>query len=137
MTLDRVLDALARAPSVQELATRLPGRGAALRLSGLPGSSGAALIAWLLREAPQRVVTVVAPTPSDAERWLSDLALLSNAPAALYPQREALGEEEPHTLEETGRRLHITRERARQIESKALEKLRHMHAESALREVVS
>lgn len=51
--------------------------------------------------------------------------------------RYGLGEEEPHTLEETGRRLHITRERARQIESKALEKLRHMHVESALREVVS
>lgn len=51
--------------------------------------------------------------------------------------RYGLGEEDPHTLEETGRRLHITRERARQIESKALEKLRHMHAESALREAVS
>ena len=42
MTLDRVLDALGRAPSAQDLASRLPGRGAALRLSGLPGSSGAA-----------------------------------------------------------------------------------------------
>jgi RNA polymerase primary sigma factor len=51
--------------------------------------------------------------------------------------RYGLGEEEPHTLEETGRRLHITRERARQIESKALEKLRHMHKESSLREAVS
>jgi RNA polymerase primary sigma factor len=51
--------------------------------------------------------------------------------------RYGLGEEDPHTLEETGRRLHITRERARQIESKALEKLRHMHVESSLREVVS
>ena len=96
MTLDRVLDALGRSPSAQDLASRLPGRGAALRLSGLPGSSGAALVAWLLREAPQRMVAVVAPTPSDAERWLSDLALLTPAPAALYPQREALGEEEPH-----------------------------------------
>jgi transcription-repair coupling factor (superfamily II helicase) len=96
VTLDRVLDALGRSPSAQDLASRLPGRGAALRLSGLPGSSGAALVAWLLREAPQRMVAVVAPTPSDAERWLSDLALLTPAPAALYPQREALGEEEPH-----------------------------------------
>ena len=51
--------------------------------------------------------------------------------------RYGLGEEDPHTLEETGRRLHITRERARQIESKALEKMRHMHANSPLREVVS
>ena len=37
--------------------------------------------------------------------------------------RFGLYDEDPHTLEETGRRLHITRERARQIESKALEKL--------------
>lgn len=39
--------------------------------------------------------------------------------------RYGLGEEEPHTLEEAGRRLHITRERVRQIEAKAMEKLRH------------
>ncbi len=51
--------------------------------------------------------------------------------------RYGLGDEDPHTLEETGRCLHITRERARQIESKALEKLRHVHANAALREVVS
>lgn len=41
--------------------------------------------------------------------------------------RFGLYDEEPHTLEETGRRLHITRERARQIESKAMEKLRRPH----------
>ena len=41
-------------------------------------------------------MAVVAPTPADAERWLSDLQFLSDEPLALYPQREALGEEEPH-----------------------------------------
>jgi RNA polymerase primary sigma factor len=41
--------------------------------------------------------------------------------------RFGLYDEEPHTLEETGRRLHITRERARQIEAKAMEKLRRPH----------
>ncbi|MGH2708746.1 MAG: CarD family transcriptional regulator, partial [Actinomycetota bacterium] len=40
--------------------------------------------------------TVVAPTPGDAERWLSDLAHLADAGTALYPQREALGEGDPH-----------------------------------------
>ena len=50
--------------------------------------------------------------------------------------RYGLGEEDPHTLEETGRRLHITRERARQIEGKAMEKLRHVHVSSRLRESV-
>jgi transcription-repair coupling factor (superfamily II helicase) len=91
-----VLDAFERAPAVRELAERLPPRGTALRLGGLPGSSGATLVAWLARAFPQRLLTIVAPTPADAERWLSDLAHLTDAATALYPQREALGEDEPH-----------------------------------------
>jgi len=50
--------------------------------------------------------------------------------------RFGLEDEEPHTLEETGRRLHITRERARQIESKAMEKLKRPHTVGRLREAV-
>ena len=96
MSLDRVLDAVGRAPSVQALAERLPGRGALLRLGGLPGSSGAAVAAWIARNSPQRMIVVVAPTPGEAERWLADLTLLAGVPVALYPQRESLGEEEPH-----------------------------------------
>ena len=37
----------------------------------------------------------------------------------------ALGEEGEHTLEEVGKRFSVTRERIRQIETKALRKLRH------------
>jgi transcription-repair coupling factor (superfamily II helicase) len=96
MTLKPVLDALERAPAVRELAERLPSRGATLRLGGLPGSSGAALVAWLVRAYPHRLLTIIAPTPADAERWLSDLSHLTDVPTALYPQREALGEDEPH-----------------------------------------
>jgi RNA polymerase primary sigma factor len=51
--------------------------------------------------------------------------------------RYGLSDEEPHTLEDTGRRLHITRERARQIEAKALEKLRHAQVAGRLQEAVS
>ncbi len=51
--------------------------------------------------------------------------------------RYGLADEDPHTLEETGRRLHITRERARQIESKAMEKLRRPHATARLREALA
>lgn len=50
--------------------------------------------------------------------------------------RFGLGDEDPHTLEETGRRLHITRERARQIEAKAMEKLRKPHTMGRLEEAV-
>jgi transcription-repair coupling factor (superfamily II helicase) len=39
---------------------------------------------------------VVATTPADAERWLTDLRHLADFPLALYPQRESLGEEEQH-----------------------------------------
>ncbi|HEU4829392.1 MAG TPA: transcription-repair coupling factor [Gemmatimonadales bacterium] len=109
MSLDRVLDAVGRAPSVQTLAERLPGRGALLRLAGLPGSSGAAVGAWIARHSPQRMIVVVAPTPGEAERWLADLSLLAGIPVALYPQRESLGEEEPH--------YEIAGERAETIES--------------------
>ncbi|HET8622420.1 MAG TPA: transcription-repair coupling factor [Gemmatimonadales bacterium] len=96
MSLRPVLEAFGRAPATQTLASRLPARGNALRLGGLPGSSAAVLAAWLAQRFPQRLLVVVAPSPADAERWLSDLALLSDTPAALYPQREALGEDEPH-----------------------------------------
>jgi transcription-repair coupling factor (superfamily II helicase) len=104
-----VLDAFERAPAAQDLSPRLPGRGAALRLGGLPGSSGAVLVAWLARTLPQRLLAVVAPTPGDAERWLNDLAHLTDGGVALYPQREALGEEEPH--------YEIAGERAETIEA--------------------
>jgi transcription-repair coupling factor (superfamily II helicase) len=96
MSLKPVIDAFERAPAVQDLAARLPARQQALGLGGLPGSSSAALVAWIARTFPQRVITVAAPTPADAERWLTDLAQLSDVPTALYPQREALGEDEPH-----------------------------------------
>ncbi|HET7599315.1 MAG TPA: DEAD/DEAH box helicase, partial [Gemmatimonadales bacterium] len=109
MSLTLVLDALGRAPSVQALAGALPPRGSTLRLGGLAGSSGAVLAAWLARELPQRLFVIVAPTPGEAERWLTDLALLTDLPAALYPQREALGEDEPH--------YEIAGERAETIEA--------------------
>ncbi|MDQ3207829.1 MAG: transcription-repair coupling factor [Gemmatimonadota bacterium] len=96
MTLKPVLDAFRSVPAVRDLSERLPGRGQVLRLGGLPGSSGAVLAAWLVQTFPQRLLTIVAPTPADAERWLTDLSHLTDEVTALYPQREALGEDEPH-----------------------------------------
>jgi transcription-repair coupling factor (superfamily II helicase) len=65
-------------------------------VSGLPGSSGAVLLGMLSEDLPQRTFLVVAPTPTEAERWYADLEVLMGETARLYPQREALGEEEPH-----------------------------------------
>jgi transcription-repair coupling factor (superfamily II helicase) len=53
-------------------------------------------VAALARSHPQRVLLVVAPNPPAAERWLADLEVLLGEAVRLYPQREALGEEEPH-----------------------------------------
>jgi RNA polymerase primary sigma factor len=39
--------------------------------------------------------------------------------------RFGLGEKQDHTLEEVGQTFDVTRERIRQIEAKALRKLRH------------
>ncbi|MDX1644823.1 MAG: sigma-70 family RNA polymerase sigma factor, partial [Thermoanaerobaculia bacterium] len=47
--------------------------------------------------------------------------------------RFGVGEGSEHTLEEVGRSFNVTRERIRQIESKALRKLRHPNRSSRLR----
>ncbi len=63
------------------------------------------LATWLTqRLGAGRLVAVIATTPADAERWLTDLQNLNGDGVALYPQREALGEEEPH-FEIAGERI--------------------------------
>src|SRR6185437_7043194 len=76
------------------------------RMGELPAfdASAAVLVAALARRFPQRVLTVVAPTPADAERWLADLETLAPGAVALYPQRESLGGEEQH-VEIAGERI--------------------------------
>ncbi|HWB37060.1 MAG TPA: hypothetical protein VHA75_13650, partial [Rugosimonospora sp.] len=96
MTLKLLLDAFERTPIAFDLKDRLPERGRQLAIAGLAGSSPSVLAAWLARAFPRRLLTIVATTPADAERWLTDLGHLTDDAIALYPQREALGEEEPH-----------------------------------------
>src|SRR5882762_9940859 len=97
MSLDFLLQRFHDLPATRSLIERLPSPGKRLGVGGLPGSSPAVLVATLTRALPQRVFTVVAPTPADGERWLADLqTLLGPESTALYPQRESLGAEEPH-----------------------------------------
>ncbi len=53
------------------------------------------------------------------------LGTLSPKEKEILRLRFGIGEEGEHTLEEVGRRFSVTRERIRQIETKALRKLRH------------
>ncbi|MEE8135228.1 MAG: transcription-repair coupling factor [Gemmatimonadales bacterium] len=90
-------------PILRALAEDLPLRGTITTLGGLPGASPAVMIAALAEQDPQRFFLIVAHTPAVAERWCSDLDVLMADSIRLYPQREALGEEEPH-LEIAGER---------------------------------
>ncbi len=97
MPLDFLLEKFHDLPATRSLIERLPSPGKRVGVGGLPGSSAAVLLATLARALPQRVFTIIAPTPADAERWLADLQTLLGAEStALYPQRESLGAEEPH-----------------------------------------
>ncbi len=104
MRLAFLIDRLNELPATRALAEDLPSPGARLGVAGLPGSSPAVLLAALAQRLAQRVFVVIAATPSDAERWLADLQALVGDLAALYPQREALGAEEPH-VEIAGERI--------------------------------
>ena len=104
MPLDFLIDRMTELPATGALAGALPAPGAGLGVAGLPGSSAAVLLGALTRRLPQRVFVVITATPTDAERWLADLQTLIGPSAALYPQREALGAEEPH-VEIAGERI--------------------------------
>ena len=97
MALPTLLAAFRDLPGVRALLAELPELGHAAPLRPLAGSADAVLVSVIAEAHPQRLLTVVAPAPTDAERWLADLlVLLGEERVTLYPQREALGEDEPH-----------------------------------------
>ena len=53
------------------------------------------------------------------------LSTLTPREEKVLRMRFGIGEKSDHTLEEVGRDFQVTRERIRQIEAKALRKLRH------------
>ena len=60
-----------------------------------------------------------------ADQTRSVLATLAPREARVLKMRFGIGERANHTLEEVGQDFDVTRERIRQIEAKALRKLRH------------
>ena len=61
------------------------------------------------------------------------LATLTSREARIVEMRFGVGMDRNHTLEEVGRQFGVTRERIRQIEAKALRKLRHPRCSERLR----
>jgi len=75
-------------------------------------------------------VTIASPVDSATEEGLTEatqdvLAGLTAREAKVLRMRFGIGMNTDHTLEEVGKQFDVTRERIRQIEAKALRKLRH------------
>jgi RNA polymerase primary sigma factor len=116
-----------------------------------------------VRELPRTVTSLDRPIGEDGDASLGDLIadeddegptadlelslredLLGRVLAEL-PEREriviearyGLGDQQPETLQEVGRRLGVTRERVRQIERQALERLSRARESEALRDLAA
>ena len=83
---------------------------------------------------------VNSPSPSDRavranleEKTNNLLSTLPDREERILRMRFGIGERSDHTLEEVGRDFNLTRERIRQLETKALEKLRHPSRSDLLR----
>ena len=71
-----------------------------------------------------------------AEKTLEVLSTLGPREARVLKMRFGIGERSNHTLEEVGQDFEVTRERIRQIEAKALRKLRHPSRSKLLRNFI-
>ena len=80
-------------------------------------------VAAALREADQQVILSVLNTLTEKERDVMTL-------------RFGIGTDNPMTLEEVGEKYNVTRERIRQIENRALKKLRHPSRSTILRSIM-
>lgn len=86
--------------------------------------------------------TVVEPGDAASRELLREqiknvLAFLSDREREVLEMRFGLNDGKDHTLEEVGKSFGVTRERIRQIEAKALRKLRHPSRSKTLRDYLS
>ena len=72
--------------------------------------------------------------PDEIERLLSPL---DDREREILKLRFGLDRGEPRTLEEVGEAFHLTRERIRQIEARAMSKLRHPSADTGARDLLA
>jgi RNA polymerase primary sigma factor len=89
------------------------------------GEDGDATLADLIK-APDAVDPRAPAEASALQRIVGEaLADLTPREQRILRMRFGIGSSADHTLEEIGKEFGVTRERIRQIEAKALEKLRH------------
>ncbi|MEA3056346.1 MAG: polymerase primary sigma factor [Actinomycetota bacterium] len=93
-------------------------------------------LADLLANADEETPFDAAATNLEREALDGVLRLLSERERVVLRMRFGLDGAMPRTLEDVGREFALTRERIRQIEAKALTKLRHPCAPPALRQLV-
>ena len=84
----------------------------------------------------------VSPFAAAAARLLPDqvermLVHLEPRERDILRMRYGLDRGDPRTLEEVGRHFHLTRERIRQIEARAMSKLRHPSVEVGARDLLA
>ena len=147
-TAQRMEQALGRQPSTSELAAEMsiPESRVSeiLRASMRPISMNDLVGKDSTSEYGEFIEDQSTPPPSErAEKQMlkeelrEALTELSERESIVLRLRFGLEDNRPRTLEEIGRELKVTRERVRQIESKALRKLRHPVLSRKLRDFMS
>jgi RNA polymerase primary sigma factor len=130
-----LLESLGREPTAEELATAsgftldrveqcLRAEPDLISLSAGIGDEGGELVD-LLADPTATVPEDAALLAVESEALRASLSRLRDRERAVIELRYGFLDGSPRTLEEVGRRFAVTRERARQIEAKALTKLRH------------
>src|SRR5690606_19753707 len=133
----RLTGELGRAPELEELAERMGTKVEQVRqvldasadsipfdvpLGEESGLTLSEVLADLSAERPDEAVAL----DHRRERARAMLETLTQREQRILQMRFGIGSYEPHTLAEIGRHLGLTRERIRQIEMRALEKLRRV-----------
>ena len=123
----------------------LDGRVVSKRIVGVPnigrrsvGEVEVALIAQVdrIRNGSPAEVVVEDPRPP-RERLISAISSLNEKKSDVLCRRYGLDGQEPQTLQEIAVGVHVTRERVRQVEAKALRRLQKVPAATAVRDFTS
>jgi len=127
---------LGREPTIEEVADEMEISVPKVRLALRAAKQPLSIETPLGSEDDFRIADVIEDStcvdPTDAVQAMSLSRATGQILATLSPREErvlrmrfGIGERDTATLEEVGREFHVTRERIRQIEAKALSKLRH------------